>query len=209
MLLSNIDFSKIKQGKIHSFLRMQMASGVKNIANIFSTMPLETELQNYSYASDSILSNLSPELLFDYYVNCNINDAWNCGKTLQLGLVLDKNSGHIFYAGSDIKNAQEGYMMYVQMKHWNILTIANAQEVVEVNEAKKRLVFSYIKGSKSEGKQVVLFHAQPNGGCRIEHISYFKSHSRIRDKYLYPYFHSKTVLVYHKHMVALLEKKLA
>ena len=98
--------------------------------------------------------------------------------------------------------------MYVQMIHWNILTIANAQEVIEVNEAEKRLVFSYVRGSKSDGKQVVLFHEQPNGGCKIEHISYFRSKSRLRDKYFYPYFHSKTILAYHTNMVRLLEKKM-
>jgi hypothetical protein len=94
--------------------------------------------------------------------------------------------------------------MYVQMKYWNILTIANAQEVVEVNEVERRLVFSYIEGSKSSGKQVVSFHRLENGGCRIEHISYFRSNSRIRDKYFYAYFHRKTVLLYHKNMGALL-----
>jgi len=204
MQLSKIDFGKIKQLKIRAFLQMQISNGSKRIADIRSTMPDDSDLKNYSSVTDTILSDLSPEILFDHYVNCDINTAWNCGESLQLGLVLDKKSGQHFYAGSDIQNAQEGFLMYVQMKYWNILTIANAQEVVEVNEIEKRLVFSYIEGSKSSGKQVVLFHNLENGGCKIEHISFFRSNSRIRDKYFYPYFHKKTILLYHKNMCAML-----
>lgn len=204
MQLSEINFGKIKQLKIREFLQKQISNGSEMIADIRSTMPNDLDLKNYSSVTDTIFSDLSPEILFNHYVNCNINAAWNCGESLQLGLVLDKKSGRLFYPGSDIPNAQEGFLMYVQMKYWNILTIANAQEVVEVNELEKRLVFSYIEGSKSSGKQVISFHNLENGGCRIDHISYFRSNSWIRDKYFYGYFHKKTVLLYHKNMGALL-----
>ena len=88
-----------------------------------------------------------------------------------------------------------------------IFNIPVAFEIITVDSAEKVIEFSYIEGNKSRGVQHVKFLDIGGGRTEIVHTSYFKSDSRIRDKWIYPFFHEKIVNDFHRNMKKLLHLK--
>ena len=75
-----------------------------------------------------------------------------------------------------------------------------AFEITKIDEGNKMIEFSYLKGGKARGAQVIQLMSTDRGYTKVVHKSYVQSHSKFRDKYLYPYFHNKIINEFHGNM---------
>jgi len=81
-----------------------------------------------------------------------------------------------------------------------ILNIPVEFEITRIDEQNKTVEFSYGADNKSKGRQVLRF--VDNGSeTLVMHYSYFKSDSKARDKFLYPFFHEKCMDEFHQGMI--------
>jgi hypothetical protein len=81
-----------------------------------------------------------------------------------------------------------------------IKNMATAFEIITVDKEKGIIEFSYIEDNTTHGKQQMNFEQTAEGFTKIIHRSYFKSGSPIRDRYFYPYFHTRLINAYHRNM---------
>ena len=90
-----------------------------------------------------------------------------------------------------------------------IYNVPVAFEFITVDSVQKVIEFSYIEGNKSSGVQQIKFLDMGGNRTKILHISYFKSNSPFRDRWLYPFFHIKIVNNFHRNMKRLLHLETA
>ena len=200
MKLSEIDFSKIKIPLVIDLIKTQMANGVVNFMDLKSTAPDENDIANFNTVEDSYLVNNSLEKVFNHYLTANPSKAWSGGKLVGFGFGLDKNTDEVFYPGADYPGAKEGQVLYIYMSFWGLKKIAVAQELIKIDPENHTIIFSYVEGGMTSGMQVMQFSSSTENRTKIVHTSYFKGVSAFRDKYLYPYFHSKVVGKFHENL---------
>lgn len=199
--LSQIDFTKIKLPLITDLIQNQIDNGVIFFQDLKSTAPNENEISSFGMVEDVFYLDFPLSKVFEHYVVVNPSEAWMGGKMVSFGLGLDKNSGEIFYPGEDFPGAKQGQVMYINMSFLGLKKIAIAQEIILIDTANSTIVFSYIDGGMTKGKQVMEFSSAGENKTKIVHTSYYKGVSAFRDKYLYAYFHTKVVRKFHQNLL--------
>lgn len=205
MLLSSINHSLIKLALVSSLIHQQQANGAKEFTDLKSTRPSEQNIGLYHTVTDEYIVDAPLKKVFNHYVSANPSEAWSGGDLVQFGLALSKNTGEVFYPGSDYPGAELGHVFYIHVSFWGLKKLCMAHEIVEVDQDKGRIVFSYIEGGQTEGMQEMTFEELDNQTTKITHTSTFKGLSAFRDKYLYPYFHSMIVSRFHENLAASLK----
>jgi hypothetical protein len=141
------------------------------------------------------------------YSNIDPGDTWS-RHSLEFGLLISKCTNSVTY----VKNASytavdTGQVFFLNLRILKgLFNIAVAFEVINVDQRKQVVEFSYIENNKAKGKQIIEFYDNGNGTTQIVHRSYFKSKSSFRDKLLYPIFHKKFIREYHRNMSQIIKK---
>lgn len=204
--LKDIDFSKISL-IVQKTIEEQKANGVNLFSEIKSTIQDVVDFSPFNKQIDLYQANFNIKDVFNHYISENMYSAWN-GQTLKLGLALDKKTNAIHYADSNFSGSEAGYVLYVNLNLFGLKKICVAQQIDEINAEENRIVFSYVEGGKSRGKQIIQFVDQGANKTKIEHITYYKNESAFRDKYLYPFFHRKVIGEFHRNLTSSLKRKL-
>lgn len=200
MLLSSINHALIKLALVSSLIYQQQEQGAKTFNDLVSTRPTDDNINDHHVVVDEFTVDAPVDKVFDHYVGANPSEAWNGGNLVQFGLALSKRTGEVFYPGQGYPGAEVGHVFYIHLNIWSMKKICMAQEIVEVDKANGIIVFSYVKGGKTDGMQEIKFVSQADGTTKIVHTSYFKGVSAFRDKYLYPYFHGMVVAKFHENL---------
>lgn len=82
-------------------------------------------------------------------------------------------------------------------------------KLLKLTLLKKIIDFAYIKGGKSIGFQRISFVEVQANLTKIKHTTHYKSNSKFRDRYMYPYFHTKVLEEYHLSMIGSMTAALA
>jgi hypothetical protein len=200
MKLSDIDFSRLKFPKLKELIRNQMESGVVEFTDLNSTVPKKSDLDTYGFVADEFFVDHPIEVVFNHYKTANPNEAWDGGSLISLGLGIDKNTGEIFYPNESYPGFKVGQVLYLHSSIWGLKKLSMAQEIVTMDDPNFLIEFSYIENGLTAGIQIMQFSEINKNRTKISHVSRFKGVNRFRDKYLYPYFHSKLVSKFHANL---------
>lgn len=137
--------------------------------------------------------------VWDKYRTTSPAEAWH-GKKVMFGFMFSKKNNEPVFAGDNFETIDTGQVIFLNLKLLKFYNLAMAFEIISVNADKKTIEFSYIDGNVSSGKQSLQFLTTDAGYTQIIHSSFFKSDSKIRDKVLYPYFHTRTTNEFHRIM---------
>lgn len=197
--MKSIQLDKIPQKSIREFIQEQMDSGIKLLSDIKSTYVKGDDLSQYRLHEKIFHAEHSPQEVWNHYMNANPAEVWK-GKTLSFGLLVDKSNDSVMYIGEKYSEARVGQIFYINLFILGLVNVAVSHEIIEINPEDRYFELSYVKGSKSFGKQRISFVEAKNGSTDIIHTTYYKSDSDFRDKYVYPYFHTKVIGEYHENM---------
>lgn len=199
--MKGIKLERIPQAKIRSFIRQQIANGVTTFRELTSTYRPGDPLSCYHFHEKEYQLDLPREQLWKYYLKANPSVAWE-GDLLSFGLMVSKKDQKVMYPGEPYQGITEGQVLFVSVKViGGLLELPLAHEIVDVNHERFYLEVSYIKGGKSAGKQRITFYKNKDGSTKINHSTYYRSASALRDKLVYPYFHTQAIDSYHSNMV--------
>ena len=204
LILDDINPELIKQKTVRKYIVNQLDENKHEFAEIQPSWTSNTDLSLYSKNEMSFLLNGNFKDIWLGYMSENPSNSWN-GRKVSFGVLLQKFPNDIFYNNDPISGIKYGQVYFLNLKIlmgiWNIPV---AFEIVTVDTTQKVLEFSYIKGNKSSGMQQIKFLDIGEGQTKIMHVSYFKSDSHFRDKWIYPFFHKKIVRDFHRNMRHLL-----
>jgi len=198
--LNDIDLSKIPYKEVRELVLSQKKSNIECIKDIKSSCSSDFKCSEYYKQIRNYSVDKSLETVWQNYSGSQTQRVYN-SKKLALGLMLCKKNEKekILYPSSNFGKLDTGQVIYLKLKFLRgILKMAVAFEINKIDTLKKTIEFSYVKGGKSRGKQIIEFKETDKNKTSIVHTSFYKSSSKIRDRVLYPFFHSKVTAEFHE-----------
>jgi hypothetical protein len=198
--MKKIDLKRIPQKSIVAFIQEQMDNSILSFSEVKSTYTKGEDLSQYLIHEEIYKIPHPPEKVWDHYMTANPNKVWK-GKMLSFGVMISKEDEEIMYFGEEYTKAKVGQVFYVEINVFGLKKVAVSHEIIAVDQDKMYFEISYIEGGKSAGKQRITFFRTGDGETRVVHTTYYKSDSVFRDRYIYPYFHTKAINEYHTNMM--------
>jgi len=198
----SIDLSRIPQKKIRSLIERQCQDhdNVK-FTQLQATAAKGNDFSGYHILESSYLIREDPEIVWKAYQSTSPSKSWN-GRMVSFGLLISKRKNDILYCNDPgFSGIDTGQVFYVNLRILKgLYNLAVGLEIVEMDSSVRSITFSYLKGGKSSGEQMIYFIPTRKGYTQIVHKTTFKSDSYLRDRFLYPYFHQISINEFHKNM---------
>jgi hypothetical protein len=194
--------SRIPQKKIRNLIEHHCQD--KNSAKftqLQATAPKGHDFSGYHMLESSYLIKEDPETVWKAYQNTSPAKSWN-GRMVSFGLLISNQKNTVLYRNDPyFTGIDTGQIFYVNLKIMKgLYNLAVGLEIIELDSINKSIRFSYLKGGKSSGEQMIYFIPTRKGFTEIIHTTAFKSDSYLRDRFLYPYFHQIAISEFHKNM---------
>ncbi len=198
--LLNVDLNRIAQPAVKKLIKKHISEGMDNFEDIVSTNKQGEDLSGFRIHNALYIYSVDRDKVWSKYINENPSEAWN-GKLLSFGVLVSKNSQSVLYSGGTYEGAKAGQVLYLNLNLFlGLFQLAVAHEIIEVNHEKKYMDLSYVVGAESVGMQHIEFIDNGDGTTNVKHTTFYKGESNFRDKFIYPYFHTKVVNDYHNNM---------
>lgn len=186
---------------IRAFIKEQIDNNVLTLNDLKSTYTKGDDLSDYLLHEEIYKIPHPLEKVWDHYMKANPSEIWK-GNMLSFGLMVSKQDDEIMYIGEEYTEAKVGQIFYINLNILGgLIKVAVSHEIITVEPEKNYFELSYVEGSKSIGKQRISFFKTAEGNTRIVHTTHYKSDSNFRDRFIYPYFHSKAIGEYHSNMI--------
>jgi len=203
-MLDDIKLEQIHQRKIRKYIECQTDKGKHQFDEIHPSWNSGEDLSMYRRKEMTFYLKGNLKDIWHGYVSADPSKSWNC-KRISLGLLLQKAPENIFYDKDSINGINTGQVYFLNLHLMlGLFNVPVAFEIIMVNTEKKIIAFSYLEGNKSKGVQQIKFTDVGDKRVKITHISYYKSDSQFRDKWIYPYFHKRIIKNFHRNMKKLL-----
>lgn len=199
MLLSDVEFDKIEEEKVEEYLYKQMDNHIESFAEVLPSLEPHSSIEGYRFHEKEYIIKDSLNTVWLHYVHTNPMKAWNTN-IVDFGFMFSKKENKAVYPNQRVEKVEVGQIIYLNLRLLKIKNLATAFEVITVDNEKGMIEFSYVDDNVTHGKQQLNFMQTPEGYTKIIHRSYFKSKSNFRDRYLYPYFHTRMTNNFHKNM---------
>jgi len=146
------------------------------------------------------------EQVWEAYRKANPTEAWTTKKS-SCGLMYERESDRIIYPADSVDGIMNGQILYMDIKLIRgLYHLATAFEITKVEDELGIIEVNYTESGINEGKQIIQMFETENGRTRIVHTTFIRSGNKIRDKYLYPYFHTRLINSFHRKMKRLIAR---
>jgi len=202
-----IILSDIPQKNIRRYIVSRSIDKMDDFSGIHASWKKGSAESDFSVIEREFYMKFKLSDVWEFYRKASTYKMWN-GRSIRFGLLISKRSNMVVYAGNTSFPAIDtGQVYFLDVKLLKgILNVPLAFEITKIDPDLKIVELSYIENNISTGKQTLQFFDRGDGHTRIVHLSYFKSESGIRDEYLYPYFHEKFIMEFHRNMRHLFRK---
>lgn len=204
LTMNDINLEQIQQKKIRKYIECLIEENKHQFTDIHPTLKSDNDLSSFRKNEMTFFMDGYRQDIWNGYITANPSRAWN-GRKVSFGVLLQKSPANIFYDHDPINSIDTGQVYFLNLKLlFGIYKLPVAFEIINVDTLNKIIEFSYVEGNKSSGVQQIKFKDAKAGLTKIIHTSYFKSDSRCRDIWIYPFFHKKIVKDFHRNMSGLL-----
>jgi hypothetical protein len=196
--LNEVDFDRIEQDKVVDFLANQQERGIETFDEMKPSLQPDADTKGYFTRENEYQIKRNLDDVWNHYLTTSPEKLWN-GKRVSFGFLFSKKDEKIVYCDDGCSTIDTGMVVYINLRLMSGLkNLATAFEFTSIDEEKKIIEFSYLKGNVSLGKQRLHFYETPKGFTRILHTSFYKNHNIFRNYLLYPYFHTRTTHEFHR-----------
>lgn len=205
--IKTINLEEIPQRKIRKYIESLSIDQMQNFSAIRASWNKDADESDFNIMEEKFYLRFKLPEVWGCYRHANAATIWN-GESIEFGLLIIKCSNSVLYPNkSSFPEIDTGQVYFLNLRLMTgLLNLPVAFEIINIDEKRKIIEFSYIENNTSQGKQTIQFFDNGDGGTRIIHRSYFKSESQFRDNLLYPYFHKKFVNDFHWNMKHLIKK---
>lgn len=199
--LSDINFDRVPFKKVRHYIQTQILHNVKSTDDLVPSFSKEVIPDSCSEQVCMYELPVPMKEAWEAYSGLQPDMAWN-GKKAKLAILINKIKKTFMYPGDTYEKIDTGQVVYLNLRVLRGVTnVGVAFEIINIDEQNHVLEFSYLEGNKSVGKQQLYFTDNDNATTSLKHVSYFKSNSKFRDKFLYPFFHKRFTNEFHRNMV--------
>lgn len=198
--LTDIETERIPQAKIREFIQNQQERNIITFSDIEPSVYPNASIEGYKVRENEYGLKQDVQQVWQHYLHSNPGDSWN-GKKVSFGFLFAKKEKRLVYRNQFVSEIDTGMVVYINMKlMMGLKSLSTAFQFINIDTEDKIIEFSYLKGQDSEGKQRLQFFGTPNGRTRIVHTSFYKTKSVVKNKFLYPFFHTRLTNEFHRNM---------
>jgi hypothetical protein len=196
-----INLEGIRHRKVRKFIEDKKINLMPHFASIQASWKEGIDKSTFSYYEKEFYLNDDISNVWKCYNQTNPTLMWN-GHFVKFDFMISKCSNSTAYFNNKIfPEMDTGQVYFLDLRLMRgLFNVPIAFEIINIDPIRKIIEFSYIKGNKSLGKQSLQFLENGDGRIRIIHGTYYKSDSKFRDHFIYPYFHKKLLKEFHRNM---------
>ncbi len=192
-----IDLARIPSKHVVTFIHDNRLYRLRDFADLESFSRSHPDIEAFNHHTKTFLIEKPIAEVWEAYKTIPPKHAW-CGSMLKFGLQYCRKQNSLVYVDDEYKGAAVGQIVLIRVKVFGGLAkIAVGHEITELNDEERMLETCYLLKGKSMGSQQIRLKATENGFTEITHHTIYKSGSRFRDKYLYPFLHTKAIREFH------------
>lgn len=198
--LQDINYDLIYYSSIQKYIHENIDPYADKITDIHPSCQSDTDFSGFQKQVKRYTIKREFSEVWDHYLNTNPAKSWE-GRLVSFGVLLSKPTNSIIYKGGKFRSIEPGQIIFLNLNLLRgIYQLAMAFEIIKVDKPSKVIEFSYIEGNTSKGIQRLEFEETEEGHTQIVHTSFYKSHSKLRDKVLYPFYHKKATNEFHRNL---------
>lgn len=199
--IDSINPQKIHQRHKYKFIHNKYLENLSCLDSLQPKCYQKTISETYHFQEDSFIVKENINTVWQKYKSISLKDAY-CGSLVSLGFVYSKNTKKVYYINDNYDGIREGQVFFIRLNLFGGLKhIIVAYEVTKIDNKQKMMQFCYINNGISVGSQRIYLYKTKNDFTKIEHKTFYKSESKIRDRWLYPKFHKKIVSELHHNLI--------
>ena len=142
-----------------------------------------------------------PAKLWRAYREVDPRHAWT-GPVARFGYLHDPVERRSFTANTDrVPEVREQQTVLVHLRFVRVIQMAAAFRITVISDEERLIEFAYLEPNTANGLQQIRILADGTGSI-IEHRSQYTSGRRLRDRLLYPPFHSRAIDEFHRGIAA-------
>jgi hypothetical protein len=205
--LKTIDPQKVSPVKVREYIVSRSFDQLIDFSSIHASWKKDVNVHDFYDIEETFYLRKKVSIVWECYRHINPIKMWN-GKSFKLGLLICKYPKSVIYANDlYIPDIDTGQVYFLNLKLIKgLINVPVAFEIINIDNDKRIMEFSYIDSNVARGKQVLEFFDDGEGRTRIVHRTYFKSESWLRDNLFYPYFHFRFIEEFHRNMKKLIKK---
>jgi hypothetical protein len=199
--ISTINLKNVPQRKVREYIEIRSFDRLNDFSSIHASWKSNIGENDFKAIEETFYLKKELSVVWDCYRHTNPLKMWN-GRSFRFGLLICKCSKSVIYAhNSNVPALDTGQVYFINLRLIKgLVNVPVAFEIINIDDEKKIMEFSYIDKNISRGKQILEFYDDGVDRTRIVHRTYFKSESWIRDDLFYPYFHNKFIEEFHRNM---------
>lgn len=205
---STVDFKLIKQKKIKQIIKKGALQSAEDFQKIQSSCLSEGDVA-VSHHKKAFIFQFPLEVVWKAYLHTPPQAAWSA-KLVSLGMMYETEQSSFYYRNEPMPTADVGQLIFINLHLLNgFFNVAVAHKIMEINPEAGLIRTCYVESGASAGTQFVRFYALADNQTKVEHLTLYRSKSKFRDKYLYPFLHEKVITEFHRninHNLILTEK---
>lgn len=198
--LRNIDIKQIPQRKIRLFIHNHILAHDTKFSDLHSEYSKDADSTNYTREEQRFILKEKIAKVWSAYRSFHPSEIWN-GKMITFGVSFSRNAKTVAYRTNKSSSIDTGEIILLNLRLLKgTINLAVGIEITSIDSIKKCIEFCYINGDVSQGIQRIQLVTTKEGYTQIIHTTLFKSRSAFRDRYIYPFFHRRTVKEFHKNI---------
>jgi hypothetical protein len=203
---SRINLEEIPQRKVRKYIVSRSFDQMPDFNSIHASWNRNIDESDFNVNEKTFYLNYKLASVWETYRHYNPAKMWH-GHSVRFGLLISKYSNTVLYTNSSaFPEIDTGQIYFLDLRLLKgLFNVPVAFEIITIDQDRQIMEFSYIENNKSLGKQTLQFFDNGDGRTRINHWSYFKSKSSLRDNIFYPYFHNKFIKDFHRNMRQLIK----
>lgn len=197
-----VELNKIQDQKVLKFLSDK---NLKSTSNFKALKNVCAEEGNYSTHMKNYEIPYSFEKVWKHYSQGNVKEIWS-GNKLKFKLAYNSFDNRFLYEDNDEFSIREDQVIISKLSFFrSLMNIVVAHRIYAIDEDEKTITFCYTEGGKSEGTQIIKISRKSPSETVVTHVTFYRNKSKIRDKYLYPFFHTLVIDQLHENLFRLIE----
>lgn len=206
--MKHIALKRIPHKKIRSFIQDQIDNNVNSVKDLQVSFNSGDCTKEYNKHEEVYFADQDIDTVWEFYNNTGLNRVFT-GSLVSFALMLSKqNEKAVLYKEEPFSKTEIGQVYFMNLSVLKgIIQIAVSYEIIMKDEYEMVLEFAYIRGGKSMGVQRIKLDRIEMDKTKITHTTHYKSESKFRDRFIYPYFHSKVLEEYHINMIDIMSQE--
>jgi hypothetical protein len=192
-----IDFKRILQPKVRQHLAKNSLKSLTELSKLKSLPYDETSKKKFRKHYIEFLIHADKTLVWETYKTISPQQTWK-GEMVSFGIMYSRNKNCVTYPDDRYTGLEAGQLLFLNLNLFaGLINLAVGHEVVDVDEIKNCVTICYLEHGASVGTQKFWLEGVSSNTTKVIHETWYTSGSWLRDKLLYPGFHTKAISEFH------------